>query len=926
MRQYSDNWKGFYGQQKFLIGLLITLAVLLVVFLFAVDFLVDWLWFESLGYLQVYLITLGAQALAAVVGGACFFLLAILNLYLAQRLSFPPARPGGSPFIISLSAMAGIQQSLKYALWAGLGLFTYLAGSLAAGEWQTILMFWNGQNFAVQDPLFHQDIAFYIFSLPFYRMIAGALLLAGVGIILLVSIKYIQNEAISYNPRTHRLYFNPGIQRHLLILGGILLLVFIWLFWLNRYQVLYQDHNVFFGAGYAEEKGVLTIYPVVTLLALITAALVLANLWRPAYRLTVSGLISTVVVAILGLNIYPALLQHFLVKPNELLKETPYIYNNIKSTRLAYGLEQIQEVDYPARETLTEADLDAAPGTIKNIKVWDKRPILSTYKQLQEIRPYYEFPLVAIDRYQVDGELRQVMLSPRELSVSQLSVEARTWVNERLKFTHGYGVCLSPVNQVTSTGMPDFWLKDLPPVGKPELALKRPEIYFGTLTKHYVLVNTQTDEFDYPAGDVNRYTQYQGTGGVQLDSFFKRLLMALQFRDLKIILSGYLGPETKILMRRTVSQMAQTLAPFLSFDSQPYPVISQGRLFWFLDAYTQTSRYPYSTPFAGQQGKFNYLRNSVKVVVDAYNGQITLYLMDPQEPLAATWHRIYPTLFRPFEEMPDHLKSHIRYPVSFFYVQAAMFRTYHMQDPEVFYNREDQWDVPSEIYEDQEQFLDPYYLVMRLPESPQEEFLLLLPYTPVRKKNMVGWLAARCDPPNYGEMLIYKFPKDRLIYGPMQIEARINQNPEISRLMTLWGQRGSRVLRGDLLVIPVKDSLLYVEPLFLVSSQSQMPELKKVVVINGPRLVFDDTLAGAIKKVGTGAAPPSLPAEVQPPAALTIDPAQALRHLRQAQEYLTTGNWKSFGQEMQSLQRVLEKLGSKTPENSSPPPPLPEGD
>ncbi|MBW1987347.1 MAG: UPF0182 family protein [Deltaproteobacteria bacterium] len=926
MRRYPDNWKDYRGLRKLLIGLFIALGLLLFLLLFAVDFLVNWLWFDSLGYLRVYLITLGAQSLAAVLGGAFFFLLAILNLYLAQRFSPRGPRPRGSSFSISLSALAGIQQSLKYALWGGLGLFTYVAGSLAAREWQTILMFWNGQNFGVQDPVFYQDVAFYIFKLPFYRAIAGDLLLAGIAVVLLVLIKYVQNQAIFYSPDTHHLYLDPRVQKHLLILGGILLLVFTWLFWLNRYQVLYQDHSIFFGAGYAEDKGVLTIYPVVTLLALITVGLVFANLWRPAYRLTLSGLISTVVVAILGLNLYPALLQNFLVKPNELLKENPYIQHNIKYTRLAYGLDQIQEVSYPARDTLTSADLAAAQGTLKNIKVWDKRPILSTYKQLQEIRPYYEFPLVAVDRYRVEGELRQVMLSPRELAISQLSLEARTWVNERLKFTHGYGVCLSPVNQVTPTGMPEFWLKDLPPVGKEEFKLERPEIYFGTLTKEYVLVNTKTEEFDFPAGDVNRYTHYQGSGGVKLDSFSRRLLMALKFGDLKIILSSYLGADTRILMRRTVNEMAQTLAPFLSFDAQPYPVISQGRLFWFLDAYTQTSRYPYSSPFAAQQGRFNYLRNSVKVVVDAYNGQITFYLMDPQEPLTATWRHIYPTLFRPFEAMPDHLKSHIRYPVGFFYVQAAIFRTYHMQDPQVFYNREDQWDFPSEIYEDQEQFLDPYYMVMHLPQESQEEFLLLLPYTPVRKKNMVSWLAARCDPPNYGQMLIYTFPKDKLIYGPMQIEARINQNPEISRLMTLWGQRGSRVLRGDLLALPIKDSLLYVEPLFLVSSQSQMPELKKVVVVNGPQLVFGDTLAEALKKVGTKLATPSLPTEVQPSTLLTRDPAQALSHLRQAQKYLKTGNWKGFGEEMQSLQAVLEELGAKRPGKAAPPPPEPEGD
>lgn len=890
------------------IGLLVALGLLLVFFQEVLDFSVDWLWFESHGYFSVYVITLGAQALAAVLGSVLFFTLALINLSIAQRCSPTSPRLDWPIFDLPPAARESVAKVLRISLWLGLGLFTYLAGKLAAQEWQTILMFWKGQPVGIQEPLFQQDMAFYLFSLPFYRKLIGGLALAGLAILLLTLIKYVQNGAVLFRPESRRVHLTPGSQRHLLILVGVMLLLFIWLFWLNRYQVLYQDHGVFFGAGYAEDKGVLTVYPVVTLLALVTVGLIFANLWRSYARLTLASLISTGIVAVLGLNIYPMLLQQFLVKPNELAKETPYIQHNIKYTRLAYGLDRIQEIRYPAQESLTAADLQAHQGTIVNIKIWDKRPILNTYKQLQEIRPYYEFPLVAMDRYRVDGQLRQVMLSPRELATTKLPTEARTWVNERLKFTHGYGACLSPVNRITEGGLPEFWLKDLPPIGKAEFQLARPEIYFGILTREYVLVNTRAEEFDYPAGDENRYNYYQGTGGVQLDSFAKRLLMAIKFRDLKIILSGYLSPQTRILFRRSVTEIARTLAPFLVFESQPYPVICEGRLYWFLDAYTATFRYPYATPFTNSQGSFNYLRNSVKVVIDAYNGQTTYYLMDSQEPLAAAWSRIYPSLFRPFAEMPECLKPHIRYPLGLFQVQAAIFRTYHMQDPQVFYNREDQWDFPSEVYEDQEQALDPYYMVMRLPQADREEFLLLMPYTPINKKNMVSWLAARCDLPDYGQMLIYTFPKDKLIYGPMQIEARINQHPEVSRLMTLWGQRGSRVLRGDLLAIPIKDSILYVEPLYLVATQSQIPELKKVVVVNGPRLALADTLEAAVKKAVADvpvAAPPP-----QPSLTLGNLSVQALSHLRQAQDYLKTGNWTGFGQEMQRLQSLLEELAT----------------
>ncbi|MBA7559573.1 hypothetical protein ES708_01188 [subsurface metagenome] len=550
--------------------------------------------------------------------------------------------------------------------------------------------------------------------------------------------------------------------------------------------------------------------------------------------------------------------------------------------------------------------------TIDNIRLWDHRPLKDTYNQIQSIRLYYDFHDVDVDRYIIDGEYQQVMLSARELSVEKLAGEAQTWVNRQLQFTHGYGIALSPVNEVSAEGLPILLVKDIPPVG--DFNIERPQIYFGEKTDHYVIVKTKTQEFDYPMGDENIYGYYQGEDGVSLDSFMRRLVYAWQFGDLNILISGELTPESRVLYYRNITERVNHLAPFLELDSDPYLVMTDGRLFWIQDAYTTSDRYPYSEPL----GSINYIRNSVKVVIDAYDGSVTFYVTDPEDALIRTYQAIFPELFVPAEQMPESLRVHLRYPEDMFNIQAKVYQTYHMRDARVFYNKEDLWAVPKEFYAGREQLMEPYYIIMRLPDEEREEFLLMLPFTPVNKNNTIGWLAARCDGENYGKLLAYHFPKERLVYGPSQIENRIQQDTVITEQLALWGRGGSRVIRGNLLLIPLGESLLYVEPVFLQAETGGLPQLKRVIVVAGDRIAMEPTLKEGIAAIFGTEVPPTEPPVVTPPAppepeepvaadiANLIEEAQ--RHYNKAQEYLKAGDWAGYGRELSALEAVLDRL------------------
>ncbi|MGB9791350.1 MAG: UPF0182 family protein, partial [Thermacetogeniaceae bacterium] len=619
-----------------------------------------------------------------------------------------------------------------------------------------------------------------------------------------------------------------------------------------------------------------------------------------------------VVYLVLGVA-YPAFVQQLRVEPNELKCEQRYIQYAIAATRAAYGLDKVRPLEGEGSEAgiqdLRDTDLERYRSTLANIRIWDFRPLAQVYNQLQQLRPYYRFYDVDVDRYSIAGLPRQVMLSVRELSQENLSDRAKTWVNRRLQYTHGFGVVVSPVNEATEEGLPRFLVRNIPPKAEvPALRVKQPAVYFGELTTNWVVVNTKAKEFDYPAGARNAYTTYSGHGGVRLNSYLRRLLYAFRFHDMRLLLSHDITPESRILYNRTVRD-AERLAPYLRYDRDPYPVIADGRIYWLWDAYTVTDHYPYSEVHDG----CNYIRNSVKVVVDAYNGDIAFYVSDPSDPLIRTYQRIFPGLYRPLSQIPAGLRSHIRYPEDIFRIQAAVYAQYHVSDPRVFYNREDEWAIPYEKYSGASQEMEPYYAIMRLPGERNEEFVLVLPLTPIKRQNLVAWMAARCDGKNYGELVVDVFSKDVHAYGPMQVEASIDQNPEISQALTLWDQRGSKVIRGNLITVPFAGRLLYVKPLFLQAEESSLPELTRVILFYEGEIAMGRNLEEALEALlGTRVAAVSPYAQQKQPQGVPSGLEELARRAKslydEALEKQRSGDWTGYGRAMEELGEVLRQM------------------
>ena len=617
-----------------------------------------------------------------------------------------------------------------------------------------------------------------------------------------------------------------------------------------------------YGASYIDANIMQPVQQVLIVLAIVAAIGLVSGAVLNLQWLPVGGIGLWLLVLVVGGWAYPGLAHRFEVQPNELERERPYIENNIEFTREAYGLNRIVEMEHPGEPAVTQEELVGNPLTVRNFRLWDPEPLLITYNQVQSIRLYYDILDADVDRYYVDGEYRQVMVGARELSPEKLPGSAQTWVNRRLQFTHGYGVVMSPVNEVSPEGLPSFFLKDVPPTGI--MDIERPEIYYGEKTFDYVIVNARIAEIDYPRGEDNARSFYQSRTGVGVGSYLRKLLYAWYLRDVNILLSDELTPESQILYRRQVRERVATVAPFLVIDQDPYIVVADGQLYWIVDAYTFTDRYPYSQPLAGA---FNYIRNSVKATVNAYDGSVRLYAVEEDEPILQAYSQAFPDLFHPLSEMPPSLLQHIRYPAFLFQVQVELYSLYHMQKPDIFYNREDAFSRPRELYGGGQVPVRPYYVIMRLPDFPREEFILIMPYTPIQKDNMVAWLAARSDPEGYGSLFAFKYPKDKLIFGPMQIEARADQDTTISQQFTLWGQGGSRVIRGNLLVVPIGQSNLYVEPIYLQSEQGQLPELKRVIIANGSNIVMTESVLQGLQQLfgagveeiftGTSAAPAS---------------------------------------------------------------------
>ena len=866
----------------------------------------EWLWFNSLGYGSVYTTILKTKVLVFFSAAFIFGILFLGNLVLATRLA-PKTEPSFWPWAI----VRRLQPILRWNVILGTVLLSLIFGLVAQGNWEVILRFFNGQPFGITDPVFHREIGFYVFSMPFLHLLRGWLLGALIVTLLGSSGVYL----LSYTVQRLRFDLARPVLAHV---GGLVIAIlglFAWGYWLGIWELVFSTRGVIFGASYADMHAKLPAQWILLVVVLIFMGVILFSVWRRNSRWPLYGIGGWIVVAIIVGGIFPGLVQRFQVEPNELAREMPYIEYNIQFTREAFALNRIEEQPFPAEEAPTPQDIAQNEVTINNIRLWDPRPLKDTYNQIQSFRLYYDFHDVDIDRYIIDGEYRQVMLSARELSAEKLAGEAQTWVNRRLQFTHGYGIALSPVNEVSAQGLPVLRVKDIPPVGV--FDIEQPEIYFGEKTNNYIIVKTKTEEFDFPMGDENVYGFYQGKGGVSLGSFIRRLVYAWQLGDLNILISGELTPESRVLYYRNIRERVNHLAPFLKLDSDPYLVVMDGRLFWIQDAYTTSDRYPYSEPL----GKLNYIRNSVKAVIDAYDGSVTFYITDPEDALIRTYQAIFPKLFVPAGQMPESLRVHIRYPEDMFNIQAAVYQTYHMRDARVFYNKEDLWAVPKEVYFGSEQLMEPYYIIMRLPDEEKEEFLLMLPFTPVNKNNTIGWLAARSDGENYGKLLAYHFPKERLVYGPSQIENRIGQDTVITEQLALWGRGGSRVIRGNLLLIPLGKSTLFVEPVFLQAETGGLPELKRVIVAAGDKIAMEPTLGESIAAIFGTEVPPVPPTPPGPEAPVPAEIAnlieEAQQHYDKAQEYLRAGDWTGYGKELEALKAVLDRLAELAAEESS---------
>ena len=865
---------------------------------------VDWLWFEEVGYTQVFTISLFFKTVLAVLGGSIFALLIYANVRIAARL-VRGIRFLDQENFLDLPRPELIDPLVQRLLLPAALVLGLFAAPQAASHWESFLLLLNPTSFGLEDPLYNRDLGFFVFQLPALRTLYNWLMTALALSLALTAVVYVLYRGLQYSPRG--IFLAPRARFHLLILIAALLAVKAAGYVLDSYDLLYASGGAAFGAGYTDVYVSLPALRILTVAALIAAALSAVQITRPGFAYLLVGIAGLVLVHVIGLSAAPAMVQRFRVVPNEVDSERPFIEHNIKFTRTAYGLDKIENEDFPADETLNAADLQRNDATIKNIRLWEHQPLLATYAQLQEIRTYYKFVDVDNDRYNIDGTYRQIMLSARELSHQHLP--SRIWINEHLTYTHGYGVVFGPVNQVTPEGLPEFFIKDIPPVSDGSLKVTRPEIYYGELANDYVFVKSGARELDYPAGDQNIYTQYSGSGGVSIGSLWRKLIFSAHFATLRIVLSADIVQESRILYQRQIQERVKKVLPFVTFDRDAYMVIAQGgRLFWMIDGYTTSDRFPYSAPIR-RQGT-NYIRNSVKAVVDAYNGTVDFYMSDPEDPIVQSYQKIFPQLFKPLEKMPEDLRAHIRYPEDLFTIQSQMYATYHMRDPQVFYNKEDLLSIPRQTVSGTEREMAPYYTIMRLPGETKEEFVLLLPFTPNNRDNMRAWLAARSDPPHYGKLIALDFPKAKLVYGPKQIDARIEQDAFISQQLSLWGQRG-QVIRGSLLAIPIEKSLLYVQPLFLAAEKGSLPELKRVIVAFGNQIAMEETLDQSLQRVfgGKASAEPSpMPASVKEALIESTLAQRALEHFSRSQEFLRQGNWAGYGEEQKRLEALLREM------------------
>ncbi|MEM6448924.1 MAG: UPF0182 family protein [Cyanobacteria bacterium P01_D01_bin.105] len=925
--------------------LLLALAILLLAFSSTfIHWLTEYWWFQAAGFVHLFRLRLGWSMLCAGLAFLIYAAVLFANYWLALRLTrdrpfYAPKNSEWTPLIPGL------------IVYGTLGLIVLLAAGAAqqgSRAWEPILKFLNSSAFDITDPIYQRDVGFYLFKVPVYQGLQSyGLELLTWTLLLSVAIYALRGEIRL--ERGWKYLLTGPVKAHLCALLSVIALFAAWGYWLARYELLYSASGVVFGAGYTDVNARLHAFSIMGIVTLIIGALFVVSLWKRSFSLPLTSITLYFIILLVVSGLYPWLQQSFIVQPNELDKEAPYIANNIEFTRQAYKLAGVEKERFVIEDSLDTKALANNEATLNNIRLWDYQTLLSTYQELQSLRLYYRFHDVDIDRYSLNDNYRQVMLAARELDYDAVPEEAQNWVNQRLKYTHGYGLAMSPVNQVTIEGLPDFFIKDIPPAVtptvEPDLAVAQPRIYYGEETDHHIYTGTSTDEFDYPLGSENAANRYDGTGGVPIGSLGRRLAYALEIGSLKPLISNYFTASSKIHYHRDIVARAQQIAPFLTLDSDPYLALVDGRFKWIIDGYTTSDRYPYSEPLSQTPAigslveaqpelaeiartNTNYIRDAAKIVIDAYDGSVTLYAIDEQDPILATYQKIFPNLFTPLANASEELRSHFRYPLNLFQIQAQLYRVYHMENVEVFFNQEDQWRFPQQQGARGEPAqMQPYYIIMKLPNSTQEEFLQILPFTPRNKDNMVAWMAARCDGDRYGELVLYDFPKQVLVYGPQQIEGRIDQNTDISQQLTLWNQEGSSVIRGNILAIPIDQSLLYFEPVYLQADQGALPELKRVIVAFKNTIVMRQTLPEALEAV-FGSQPVSRSAESDPstPSNTTPTPLNkastdlvkaAIAAYEQGEQALQRGDWATYGQAQQRLGQILTQLNSDSDAEAS---------